>query len=162
MSGAVKFAAGTQTVEIDYTALSLSIPERVEFRYKLEGVDKDWQNVGTRRQAFYTSLGPGRYTFQVIACNNDGVWNEQGAILSFSVAPSWYQTIWFRLSGVAAFLVLVWALYQLRRRQLAHQFSMGLEARVNERTRIARDLLRQSSLRWSLPTPGTKRPTRAA
>ena len=140
MSGAVKFAAGTHTVEIDYTALSLSIPERVEFRYKLEGVDKDWQNVGTRRQAFYTSLGPGRYTFQVIACNNDGVWNEQGAILSFSVAPSWYQTIWFRLSGVAAFLVLVWALYQLRRRQLAHQFSMGLEARVNERTRIAREL----------------------
>ncbi len=140
MSGAVKFAAGTHTVEIDYTALSLSIPERVEFRYKLEGVDKDWQNVGTRRQAFYTGLGPGQYTFQVIACNNDGVWNELGAILSFSVAPSWYQTIWFRLSGVAAFLVLVWALYQLRRRQLAHQFSMGLEARVNERTRIAREL----------------------
>ena len=140
MSGAVKFAAGTHTVEIDYTALSLSIPERVEFRYKLEGVDKDWQNVGTRRQAFYTGLGPGQYRFQVIACNNDGVWNEQGAILSFSVAPAWYQTIWFRLSCVAAFLVLVWALYQLRRRQLAHQFSMGLEARVNERTRIAREL----------------------
>jgi signal transduction histidine kinase/ligand-binding sensor domain-containing protein len=140
MSGAVKFAAGTETVEIDYTALSLSIPERVEFRYKLEGVDKDWQNVGTRRQAFYTGLGPGQYRFQVIACNNDGIWNEQGAILSFSVAPAWYETIWFRLSCVAAFLVLVWALYQLRRRQLAHQFSMGLETRVKERTRIAREL----------------------
>jgi signal transduction histidine kinase/streptogramin lyase len=140
MSGAIKFAAGTHTVEIDYTALSLSIPERVEFRYKLEGADKDWQNAGTRRQAFYTGLGPGQYKFQVIACNNDGVWNEQGAILSFSVAPFWYQTIWFRLSSVAAFLVLVWALYQLRRRQLAHQFSMGLETRVNERTRIAREL----------------------
>src|SRR6266404_6728974 len=140
MSSAIQFPAGTHTVEIDYTALSLSIPERVAFRYKLEGADKDWQNAGTRRQAFYTGLGPGQYKFQVIACNNDGVWNEQGAILSFSVAPSWYQTIWFRLSGVAAFLVLVWALYQLRRRQLAHQFSMGLEARVNERTRIAREL----------------------
>ena len=140
MSGAIKFAAGTHTVEIDYTALSLSIPERVGFRYKLEGADKDWQNAGTRRQAFYTGLGPGQYKFQVIACNNDGVWNEQGAILSFSVAPFWYQTIWFRLSSVAAFLVLVWALYQLRRRQLAHQFSMGLETRVNERTRIAREL----------------------
>jgi signal transduction histidine kinase/ligand-binding sensor domain-containing protein len=140
MSGAVKFAAGTHTVEIDYTALSLSISERVEFRYKLEGADKDWQNAGTRRQAFYTGLGPGQYKFQVIACNNDGVWNEQGAILSFSVAPFWYQTIWFRLASVAAFLVLTWALYQLRRRQLAHQFSMGLEARVNERTRIAREL----------------------
>ncbi len=102
MSGAVKFDAGTQTVEIDYTALSLSIPERVEFRYKLEGVDKDWQNVGTRRQAFYTSLGPGRYTFRVIACNNDGVWNEQGAILAFSVAPAWYQTNWFALLCVIA------------------------------------------------------------
>lgn len=140
MSSVIKFAAGTHTVEIDYTALSLSIPERVEFRYKLEGADKDWQNAGTRRQAFYTGLGPGQYKFQVIACNNDGVWNEQGAILSFSVAPFWYQTIWFRLSSVAAFLVLVWALYQLRRRQLAHQFSRGLEARVNERTRIAREL----------------------
>src|SRR5260370_31782204 len=72
-SSAVKFPAGTHNVEIDYTALSLSIPERVEFRYKLEGMDKDWQNVGTRRQAFYTSLGPGRYRFRVIACNNHGL-----------------------------------------------------------------------------------------
>jgi signal transduction histidine kinase/ligand-binding sensor domain-containing protein len=140
MSSAVKFVAGTHTVEIDYTAFSLSIPERVEFRYKLEGVDKDWQNVGTRRQAFYTSLGPGRYTFRVIACNNDGVWNEEGAILNFSIAPAWYQTNWFLALSVITGLFVLWAIYQLRLRHLAHQFNMGLEARVNERTRIAREL----------------------
>jgi hypothetical protein len=76
MPSAVKFFAGTHAVEIDYTALSLSMPERVEFRYKLEAVDKDWQNVGTRRKAFYTRLGPGPYRFHVIACNNDGVWER--------------------------------------------------------------------------------------
>jgi len=140
MSSAVKFAAGTHTVEIDYTALSLSISERVEFRYKLEGVDKDWQNVGTRRQAFYTSLGPGRYTFRVIACNNDGIWNEEGAMLTFSVAPAWYQTNWFLALSVITGLFVLWVLYQLRLRQIAYQFNMGLEARVNERTRIAREL----------------------
>src|SRR6478672_5532091 len=95
--GGVTFSAGTHAVEIDYTALSLSIPERVEFRYKLDAVDKDWQSVGTRRQAFYTRLGPGRYRFHVIACNNDGVWNETGAALDFSIAPAWYQTTLFGL-----------------------------------------------------------------
>lgn len=87
---AVKFAAGTHRVEIQYTALSLSIPERVEFRYKLRGVDTDWQNVGTRRQAYYSNLGPGDYRFRVIACNNDGVWNDAGASLDFVIPPVWY------------------------------------------------------------------------
>ena len=76
----------------------------------------------------------------MIACNNDGVWNEEGAILDFSVAPAWYQTIWFRVSCVGGFVLLLWALYQLRLQQLERQFGMQVEARVNERTRIARDL----------------------
>jgi len=75
-----------------------------------------------------------------VACNNSGVWNETGAFLDFSVAPAYYQTTWFRLSCVAAFLALLWGLYQLRLRQLAREFNAGLEARVNERTRIAREL----------------------
>jgi signal transduction histidine kinase len=139
-SSAVTFAAGAHTVEIDYTALSLSIPERVEFRYKLEGVDKDWQNVGTRRQAFYTSLGPGRYRFRVIACNNDGVWNEQGAILAFSVAPAWYQTNWFLLLCIIAGVFIVWSLYRLRVRQVAAVIGARFDERLAERTRMARDL----------------------
>ena len=75
-SGDLTLPAHSESLEIDYTALSLAVPERVLFRYKLDGVDSDWQNAGTRRQAFYTRLPPGHYRFHVIACNNDGVWNE--------------------------------------------------------------------------------------
>jgi signal transduction histidine kinase/ligand-binding sensor domain-containing protein len=125
---------------IDYTALSLVVPEKVHFRYKLEGWDRDWQDAGTRRQAFYTNLAPRKYRFRVMACNNTGVWNEAGASLDFSILPAYYQTTWFRLSCVAAFFALLWGLYQLRLRQLAREFNAGLEARVNERTRIAREL----------------------
>jgi signal transduction histidine kinase len=132
--------ARVRDVEIEYTALSLVVPERVLFRYKLEGLDSDWHDAGNRRQAFYTNLPPRNYRFRVMACNNSGVWNEAGAFLDFSVAPSYYQTIWFRLSCVAALLALSWVLYQLRLRQLAREFNAGLEARVNERTRIAREL----------------------
>jgi len=91
-------------LEIDYTALSLVAPEKVFFRYKLEGWDPDWQDAGTRRQAFYSNLPPRSYTFRVKACNNSGVWNEAGSSLDFSVAPAYYQTPWFRLSCVGAFL----------------------------------------------------------
>jgi len=125
---------------IDYTALSLVVPEKVHFRYKLEGWDRDWQDAGNRRQAFYTNLSPREYRFRVMACNNSGVWNEAGTFLDFSVAPAYYQTIWFRSLCVAAFLALLWALYQFRLHQLQQRFNAGLEARVNERTRIAREL----------------------
>ncbi len=126
-------------LEIDYTALSFKIPQRVLFRYKLEGHDEDWHEAGTRRQAFYNDLGPGHYRFRVIACNNDGVWNEAGAFLDFSILPTYYQTVWFRALCAAACLLLVWLLYQFRLRQLRHQFNIGLEAQLNERMRIARD-----------------------
>jgi signal transduction histidine kinase len=120
--------------------LSLVAPEKVLFRYKLEGWDRDWQNAGTRRQAFYSNLPPRGYRFRVAACNNSGVWNEAGTFLDFAIAPAYYQTIWFRLSCVAAFLALLAALYQLRLRQMAQHFNIRMEERVNERTRIARDL----------------------
>jgi ligand-binding sensor domain-containing protein/signal transduction histidine kinase len=125
---------------IDYTALSFVAPEKLRFRYKLEGFDRNWQDVGNRRQAFYTNLPPRNYRFRVAACNNSGVWNEAGAFLDFAIAPAYYQTTWFRLSCVAAFLALLAALYQLRLQYLTQQFNMRLEERVNERTRIARDL----------------------
>jgi signal transduction histidine kinase/ligand-binding sensor domain-containing protein len=127
-------------LQIDYTALSFKIPQRVGFRYKLEGHDEDWQDAGTRRQAFYNDLPPKQYRFRVIACNNDGVWNETGASLDFSILPAYYQTAWFRALCLAAFLLLLWLLYQYRLGQLQHQFNIGLEAQVNERTRIAREL----------------------
>lgn len=127
-------------LEIDYTALSFVAPEKVMFRYKLEGRDGDWQNAGNRRQAFYSNLPPRNYRFRVIATNNSGVWNETGDSLDFSIAPVYYQTTWFRISCVAALLVVIWTLYQLRLRQLAQQFTARLEERVSERTRIAREL----------------------
>jgi signal transduction histidine kinase/ligand-binding sensor domain-containing protein len=127
-------------LEIDYTALSLVAPEKVMFRYRLEGWDRDWQDVGRRRQAFYTNLPPRNYRFRVIASNNHGVWNEAGAVLDFSVTPAYYQTTAFRASVVAGFLMLAAALVHLRQRQVARHFDIRLEARVNERTRIARDL----------------------
>jgi signal transduction histidine kinase/ligand-binding sensor domain-containing protein len=130
----------TRDIEIDYTALSLMAPRKVRFRYRLEGHDVNWQEPGTRRQAFYSDLPPGKYHFHVTACNNDGVWNEAGATLDFRVAPAWYQTIWFRFLCLGGFVLLLWALYQLRLQQLRRQFNMTLEARVGERTRIAREL----------------------
>ena len=127
-------------LEIDYTAVSFVAPEKVLFRYKLEGLDRDWQDAGNRRQAFFTNLAPGNHRFRVIACNNSGVWNEAGATLDFFVAPAYYQTNWFRSLCAVGFLALLWGAYQLRVRQLQRQFNVGLEARVNERTRIAREL----------------------
>jgi PAS domain S-box-containing protein len=105
-------------LEIDYTALSLVVPEKVLFRYKLEGWDEDWQDAGTRRQAFYSNLPPRNYTFRVKACNNSGLWNEAGVSFDFSVAPAYYQTNWFRLFCVAVFIALLWALNRWRVHQL--------------------------------------------
>jgi len=127
-------------LQIDYTSPTFLIPQKVKFRYRLDGYDRDWHDAGTRRQAFYTDLPPGKYSFRVIASNSDGVWNDSAAKMDFSVAPAYYQTNWFRALCVCIFLALLWAAYQWRVRQLQRQFNMTLDARVGERTRIARDL----------------------
>ena len=139
-NGQIRIPPLGRDLEIDYTALSLVAPEKVMFRYMLEGYDHDWQEAGTRRQAFYTNLPPRNYRFRVIACNNSGVWNEVGASLDFSIAPTYYQTTWFRVSGVAAFFVLVVGLYQLRVRHVAKRLKGQMKARIEERERIAREL----------------------
>ncbi|HXJ93686.1 MAG TPA: ATP-binding protein [Terriglobia bacterium] len=136
----LRLPARTHDVQIDYTSPSFYIPKKVNFRYRLEDNDSTWQDAGTRRQAFYTNLRPGQYRFTVIASNEDGIWNMQGATLQFSIAPAWFQTIWFRTLCMVAFFVLLGGLYQMRLRQVRHQFNLSLEARVNERTRIAREL----------------------
>jgi signal transduction histidine kinase len=127
-------------LEIDYTALSLASPEATRFRYKLEGHDPDWKDVGNERRAYYNDLPPRNYRFRVMASNNSGEWNEAGASFDFAIAPAYYQTRWFQTSCVAAFLGFLWALYRYRLHQIAHHFNMQLEARVHERTRMARDL----------------------
>lgn len=130
----------TGNLQIGYSGLSLSVPERVYFRYKLEGSDKNWQDAGTRREAFYTNLRPGAYRFHVIARNDDGVWNEQGTILDFSVAPAWFQTIWFRVLCLAAATFMIWSIYHLRVQQVARTMSARFDERLAERTRLAREL----------------------
>ncbi len=117
----LRLPARTENLEIDFTAVSLAMPERVFFRYKLDGVDRSWQDSGTRRQAFYTKLPPRQYQFHVTACNNDGLWNEAGASLSFVIAPTYYQTTWFRALCVLAFLALAYGAYRFRVRQLRRQ-----------------------------------------
>ena len=106
---------------IDYTALSLVVPEKVHFRFKLEGQDKDWREVVNQRRVEYSNLAPGNYRFRVTASNNSGVWNEAGAVLDFVIAPAYYQTNWFRALCVAAFFALLWAAYQVRVRRLRRQ-----------------------------------------
>lgn len=136
----LELAPGTTNVQIDYTGLSLTIPERNQFRYKLEGVDKDWVDAGDRRQAFYTKLGPGAYTFRVIASNNAGVWNEEGASVSITIAPTFFESIWFGVLCFAGIAALLWSLYRLRLRQVSGRIRDRIEERMAERERIAREL----------------------
>ena len=152
-------------LEIDYTALSFTIPERVRFRYKLEGKDKEWQDVGTRRQAFYGGLAPRQYRFRVMACNNDEVWNEAGATWNFSIVPAYYQTLWFQGLCVLAAAGLTWLLYRLRLRQISAKLNLLYNERMAERTRIARDLhdtLLQSLAGVSLQLHGIAKQAAAA
>jgi signal transduction histidine kinase len=136
----VQIPPSPRRITFEYTGLSLAMPARVRFRYFLEGFDNSWSQPVAAREAVYTNLGPGSYRFRLVASNSEGLWNEAGTFLDFSIAPAYYQTTWFRVACVAAFLVLLWAPYELRRRQLTRQFNMTLEARVSERTRIAREL----------------------
>ena len=130
----------SQGLEISFEAFSFVDPEQVRFKYKLEGYDEDWQDVGGRRRALYPSLPPHDYRFRVIAANNDGVWNNVGAAVDFSVAPTFYQTAWFRIGSGAGIVVLVWAVCRIRMRRLEAALSMRFEERLRERTRISREL----------------------
>jgi signal transduction histidine kinase/ligand-binding sensor domain-containing protein len=136
----VRLPAGTKGWRIDYTAFSFVDPNRVRFRYKLEGYDAGWNDVNGRRQAFFSNLAPRHYRLRVMASNNDGIWNEVGATLDFFIQPAFYQTNWFRLSCIAAFFVLLWLLYRLRLQQVEAKLNLLFNERLNERARIARDL----------------------
>jgi ligand-binding sensor domain-containing protein len=138
--GAINLPPRSTNVHIEYTAPNLSVPERVRYRYMLEGSNHDWQNAGTRREAFYTNLGPGHYHFTVIACNEDGVWNSVGAAIDFTIAPAWFQTTWFLALCIAIGLLLVFVIYRIRVRQIANAIGARFDERLAERTRIARDL----------------------
>ncbi|MCP3058174.1 histidine kinase [Myxococcus sp. K38C18041901] len=130
----------TRELRIAYTALSLGMPERVTFRYRLEGVDEGWKDAGARREATYTNLGPGHYRFQVMAANEDGVWNERGASLELDIAPTFFQTRAFAVLCVVGAVGLLWLLYALRMWRVTQRLRLRLEERHAERERIAREL----------------------
>lgn len=145
--GNVEIPPGKGDLEIQYTGLSLVAPEKVRFRYRLEGYDDKWVDAGTRRIAYYTSVPPGRYTFHVIACNDEGLWNETGAAFTFYLRPRFYQTWWFYVLAalsVAGVIVLVYRgrVRKLRNANSAQRaFSRQLiEAQEAERKRIAAEL----------------------
>jgi len=140
MQGPVRISAARQRIEFSYAGLSLSNPERVRYRYRLDGFDKDWSEPVTERSAVYTNLSPGSYLFRVMASSSQGLWNGSEATFPFEVQPMWWQTWWFRLCAVLATGVAVLAVYRLRVRQLAAQMQNRLEERLEERERIARDL----------------------
>jgi len=159
----------TSGLRIDFTALNLSMPERVRFRYRLDGVDLDWQDPGARRQAFYTNLAPGSYRFRVMAANEDGVWSPREAELAFSIPPTFVQTLWFKLLCAVGAAVALGLLYRWRLRQVTRQLRERLGERADERERIARALhdtflqsvqglmLRMQTLLVRLPPDGEAR-----
>ena len=134
----------TTTVRFDYAGLSLTEAQKVRFRYRLDGIDTDWRDVTAARQALFSNLRPGHYTFRVIAANNDGVWNDRGAALGFTIPPAFEQTGWFIALCLAGGALAVWALVRLRVHQATvnvhRRLQQRMEDRLNERTRIAREL----------------------
>ncbi len=130
----------TQDVDLRYTAPSLDVPERLRFRYRLDGHDKEWQDVSKLRDAFYTDLPPGHYTFHVVASNGDGIWNQQETSLSFTILPAWYQTKAFLVFCLAGCSVAIFVAYRLRIRIVRREAMSRYEDRLAERTRIARDI----------------------
>ena len=139
-AGALRLPQGTRNVQVDFTALSLSIPERVRLRYRLVGLDHGWQEPVGRRQAFYTNPAPGKYSFEVIASNEDNVWNNKAAVLELEIPPTFVQSGWFTLLLAALGLLLLYAAYALRIRYLTRLMHARLLERLAERTRIARTL----------------------
>jgi signal transduction histidine kinase len=134
---------GRHRFDFSYTGLSFTAPDKVRFRYRLDGLDRDWIEVGTKRSANYSYIPPGDYTFRVIACNNDDVWNTDGAAVGFKVLPQFWQTWWFRtVAAVFAAGAVAGAVLSVTRRRMKSKLERLERQRAieRERTRIAKDI----------------------
>jgi signal transduction histidine kinase len=136
----VPLPSNVRNLEIHYSALSFMKPDKIQFRYRLVGLSDTWLDAGSRREAVYNNLTPGNYTFQVVAANSDGVWNTTGESLSVSVAAAWYQTSLFRVCALAAMILILYGLMFLERRRYMRLVRARYQERLEERTRIARNL----------------------
>ena len=134
------FGPRRQTLEVRYFGLDLSDPTSVVYRYRLEGYEPGWEDVGSRTQAIYTHLRPGKYTFQVAASNGDGIWTKPYDSTPFTLLPAFYQTWWFGTLCVAAAVSLIWMGLTWRVRYVSRAIRIGAEERADERVRIAREL----------------------
>ncbi len=142
-AGMLEIPPGRHRIEFDYTALSFVSPERVRFKCRLEKIEPDWTDAGTKRSATYNYIPPGAYTFQVAACNNDGVWNETGDRLAFEVLPFFWQTTWFHLlCGTLTLLLASGVVWFDTRRRMRRKLELAERQRdlEHERSRIARDI----------------------
>jgi PAS domain S-box-containing protein len=121
LATSVRIPPSPRRIAFEYTGLSLAAPERIRFRYFLEGFDSSWSQPVAAREAVYTNLGPGSYRFRLVASNSEGLWNGPETTISLNVAPAYYETYWFLLSCVAVFIALLWALHRWRVHQLKVQ-----------------------------------------
>jgi signal transduction histidine kinase len=138
--GTRQIPPGRRRITLTYAGLSLAVPERVMFRYRLDGFDRDWSEPVTERQTVYTNLSPGSYVFRVIASSADGEWNGPEALLPFQVQPSLWQTVWFQTAALLLCVCAGWAAYRLRVFHVSRQLNKRFEERLAERTRIAQEL----------------------
>jgi signal transduction histidine kinase/ligand-binding sensor domain-containing protein len=140
MRGAVRVPGDTRRITFSFVGLSLNVPERVRYRYRLDGFDGDWSEPAAAREAVYTNLGPGSYRFRVMASNSEGLWNGQESVVWFEIEPTVWQTWWFRLACVLGVGLAIFAFYRARVRRLTRLINVRSEERLAERTRIAQDL----------------------
>jgi ligand-binding sensor domain-containing protein len=137
---AVHIPGGRRRITFGYVGLSLSVPDRVRYRYRLEGFDRTWSEPTATREAVYTNLPPRSYRFQVMATNPDGLWNADAAAVAFEVDPLFWETWWFLLGIFVAFMGCIVGVYQIRLRQITSRINLGFQERLAERTRIAQEL----------------------
>src|SRR4029077_16605326 len=139
-SDSLRLSGPHRRIFFNYVALSLSIPEHVQYKYKLDGVDETWSNPVTAREVTYNNLNSGQYRFRLMATNSQGVWNSFEVDLPVEIAPQYWQTSWFRIAAGMLGSLAVFLIYRLRMRTVAARMNMRFEERLAERTRIAQEL----------------------
>jgi len=138
--GGLRLPEGTRNLQVDFTSLSLALPERVRLRYRLAGMDHEWQEVVGRRQAFYTNMAPGNYRFEVTGSNEDGLWNNNAAVLEIDIPPTFVESIWFKALRIIVTVLILYAIYAMRVHYLTKLTQERMLERLAERSRIARAL----------------------
>lgn len=140
LQGPARIAPNPRRITINYAGISLSVPDRVRFKYKLDGFDKTWSDAFAAREVNYTNLNPGSYVFRVIASNSEGIWNGTALTVPLTVEQVFWRTWWFRLATLLVVMLLVLTVIRLRILSLTRQLNIRFEERLAERTRISRDL----------------------